>query len=112
MSKRVIIILYLKNRTHSNIFSGNIKNLFEAVNKIYKKIRELDLSVAELENMSHEHTSSSDQRTSDRFATDQTAPTTATSTTYTTETTTFESSGEESSDGNRYKREAENSGAG
>lgn len=85
--------------------------MFEAVNKIYKKIRELDLSVAELENMSHEHTSSSDQRTSDRFATDQTAPTTATSTTYTTETT-FESSGEESYDGNRYKREAEDSGAG
>ena len=111
MSKRLIIILYLKNRTHSNIFSGNIKNLFEAVNKIYKKIRELDVSVAELESMSHEHTSSSDQRTSDRYATDQTAPTTATSTTYTTETT-FESSGEESYDGNRYKREAEDSGAG
>ena len=85
------------------------------MNKIYKKIRELDLSVAELENMSHEHTSSSDQRSLDRFATEQTAPTTetstATSTTYTAETT-LESSGEESYDGNRYKREAEDSGAG
>ena len=80
------------------------------MNKIYKKIRELDQSVADLENMSHEHTSPSDQKS---FTTEQTVPTTETSTTYETTTiTTFESSGEETYDGDRYKRDADDSGAG
>ena len=100
----------LPNLNNWNIPSGNIKNLYEAVNKIYKKIRELDQSVADLENMSHEHTSPSDQKS---FTTEQTVPTTETSTTYETTTiTTFESSGEETYDGDRYKRDVHDSGAG
>ena len=80
------------------------------MNKIYKKIRELDQSVAELESMSHEHTSSLGQKS---YTTDQTVPTTETSTTYETTTeTSFESSGEETYDGNRYKRAVDDSGAG
>ena len=70
--------------------------MYESVNKIYKKIRELDVSVADLENISHEHPSESVDVTTD-----------ATSTTY--ETTTYEASGDETYSNSRYRRD---SGAG